>query len=1114
MVATVAALKSAGQAAHYYSKTDDYYRGKDMAPTAWQGKCAEMLGLSGKEVDKDTFTAALTGRLPAGTQLGKPDGKGGVQHRPGWDVTFSAPKSVSALALVAGDDRIARAHDRAVAAALAHIERQCATARDKAMEKAGGAHSTDNLLIATFRHSASREGQCQLHTHSVILNATKDENGRWRSIESKPILRIQKEAGELYRIELARELRAAGYQLETSRDKDGMFMFEAAAVDKGLMDHWSERSKQIEGKLAERGKTRDTASAAEKQTIALDTRKSKEHHDQSILRDSWRQEAAAHGADLDKVVADSKAAEQLPEIRDASGQAAADRAVHEAAAHLSERDTRFTEHDLIREAHRFGNAQASLTEIRDAATRAQASGELVQRDAKGFDVRTGRNASTAAGFTTAAAIATERDMLAIANRAAATPLPTTTKEQDHGLPGQRNDYSGLDQRQLRDARLAAASLPLATDRELAPGRAPGHLSELRNLSGVNLVHDQKEVAMLLPSNAPHHVGQGQSPNSQLRWETASAARDGSTASARLERHPDALATRDHALAAIARQEARTGFAFNPAQHSATVGILTGGDRVHLVQGYAGTAKTTSVLAATADELRRQGYEIKALAPTHSAKNTLAEAINAPSITVAAHLNERSNGGARQVWMVDEAGMLSARDMRDLLAKAERENARVVLVGDVKQLASVEAGNAFKQLQQQSDLRTYVLDQIVRQRNYAAKGAVDASIRGDAREALAKIEQCGSVLEIKHRGEREDALVRDYMQQTAEQRDKSLVVVQSRNERESVNDKIRSEMQQRGELKGDAAKVGTLEKRDMTEIESRKASSYRTGDELRFSGELKSIGIAKDEYAKIVKVDTERNRLTVETRNGKQIEINPAQIKRFETYERKERDVQVGEKLVVTRNEKADKSDKHSQARNNGDRLMVERVNGTTLHCRDERGREVKLDTTKDKDLHIAHSYCQTAHAAQGKTCQSVYALQDSARTNLTNQQSFYVQISRATDSVHVYTDNKDKLAQQLERETGEKATALREPDRQAEHQREQQQEREIAGKEAEQQRENEQERDRDPERQQEQERETGRADDFESAMQDLGRDDAHEPEPQPEPPEPEHGRADDYSYER
>jgi len=99
MVASVSALSSAGQAASYY-EADDYYAEGGMAPSEWFGEAAEKLGLSG-EVDREQFADLLEGRV-AGQQLGTTrDGK--VEHRPGWDITLSAPKSVSIMAEVAGD---------------------------------------------------------------------------------------------------------------------------------------------------------------------------------------------------------------------------------------------------------------------------------------------------------------------------------------------------------------------------------------------------------------------------------------------------------------------------------------------------------------------------------------------------------------------------------------------------------------------------------------------------------------------------------------------------------------------------------------------------------------------------------------------------------------------------------------------------------------------------------------------------------------------------------------------------------------------------------------------------------------------------------------------------
>ena len=126
MVASVSALTSSGQAASYYEFADEYYADGGESPSEWQGKGAEELGLSG-DVDRDQFRDLLDGKV-ADQQLGTTrDGK--LEHRPGWDVTLSAPKSVSIMAEVAGDRRLIAAHGAAVKTALAHVEQHMAATR-------------------------------------------------------------------------------------------------------------------------------------------------------------------------------------------------------------------------------------------------------------------------------------------------------------------------------------------------------------------------------------------------------------------------------------------------------------------------------------------------------------------------------------------------------------------------------------------------------------------------------------------------------------------------------------------------------------------------------------------------------------------------------------------------------------------------------------------------------------------------------------------------------------------------------------------------------------------------------------------------------------------------
>ncbi|EQD77997.1 conjugative relaxase domain protein, partial [mine drainage metagenome] len=156
----------------------------------------------------------------------------------------------------------------------------------------------------------------------------------------------------------------------------------------------------------------------------------------------------------------------------------------------------------------------------------------------------------------------------------------------------------------------------------------------------------------------------------------------------------------------------------------------------------GTAKTTSVLAAVSDQAQASGgVLVRAMAPTSSAKDTLTESLGVKAETVAAVLNEQLKPGAtrgRELWIVDEAGMISAKDMRGLLARAERAGATIILAGDRQQIGSVGAGAAYAQLSDSvQPEHKHHLTQIVRQTNEQLRGAVYAALSGRTREALAK-----------------------------------------------------------------------------------------------------------------------------------------------------------------------------------------------------------------------------------------------------------------------------------------------------------------------------------------------------------------------------------------
>ena len=186
----------------------------------WQGQLATRWGLHG-EVQEQQFARLAEGQHPeTGEQLvrhqtareyvnAQGDTVRTMEHRAGWDATFSAPKSVSLTALVGGDDRVRDAHRESVKVALDEMEKY-------AQARIGGnvpAQTTGAWAVAKFEHDSSRpvDGYAapQLHTHAVIFNVTETADGQTRALQPQELYKTQQYATAVYRSELAAQVAAA-----------------------------------------------------------------------------------------------------------------------------------------------------------------------------------------------------------------------------------------------------------------------------------------------------------------------------------------------------------------------------------------------------------------------------------------------------------------------------------------------------------------------------------------------------------------------------------------------------------------------------------------------------------------------------------------------------------------------------------------------------------------------------------------------------------------------------------------------------------------------------------------------------------------------------------------
>ncbi len=291
MVASISARGGAQAALAYYGhlRQDDYYTSEGEPPGRWAGEGADRLSLKGP-VTQSEFEAALKGIDPkTGEQLASQGGRSRT-HSAGWDMTFSAPKSVSVLwALSNEQDRTAieQAHRSAVLSATTHLERTAAWAR----RGKGGIirEQTAGLLMAQFDHHTSRDLDPQLHTHSFVFNLAPRQDGTWGAIVSRDLYKAQKDAGTAYRRELAGELERLGHRLD--RHEQG---FRVAAIPRHIERAFSKRRQAIEAAA----QTHGYRTAKGMELAALRTRHAKQNVKLDTLFKTWQAEAKTLGFEL------------------------------------------------------------------------------------------------------------------------------------------------------------------------------------------------------------------------------------------------------------------------------------------------------------------------------------------------------------------------------------------------------------------------------------------------------------------------------------------------------------------------------------------------------------------------------------------------------------------------------------------------------------------------------------------------------------------------------------------------------------------------------------------------------------------------------------------------
>ena len=464
------------------------------------------------------------------------------------------------------------------------------------------------------------------------------------------------------------------------------------------------------------------------------------------------------------------------------------------------------------------------------------------------------------------------------------------------------------------------------------------------------------------------------------------------------------------------------------QREAVRAILLGEGRIAGVQGYAGTGKTAMLSAVR--ELAGDRRVI-ALAPSAASVRALRREAGLPARTLQGFLSRHrdvadgtvsAEGLARlralhsgSVLVLDEASMAGTVQMRSLMRIADAlDVGRLVLVGDTRQLRSIEAGQPFRQLQE-AGMPTAVMDDVLRQRTPHLREAVAHVIGGRPREALGEL---GDDVHEVGAAELGRTAARLWLDLDPSARASTAILAPTHGIRAEIAATVREGLAEEGVLKGQEIEIRRLVSRGLTRPQTGDVRNWDEGDAAVFHHDLWGGKAKAGEVFTVDAVDGERAALVHD--DGRVLKVKPGgKLLRYqlELHETATIRLQAGDEIRWTRND-------NRRDLVNGERARVLSVGPKAVRFRTADGRGLRLSRDDPQLRHLDHAYSATVHGAQGTSTDRVIAVLDSGHGALSDQATFYVEVTRARDEAVILTDNREQLAETLEERTGLRMTAL------------------------------------------------------------------------------------------
>lgn len=552
--------------------------------------------------------------------------------------------------------------------------------------------------------------------------------------------------------------------------------------------------------------------------------------------------------------------------------------------------------------------------------------------------------------------------------------------------------AGAELPHLRATVAAAEARPPTTPASLVPldavNSAEAHVFERKTVVDERLLLREALIA-----------GRGQVSLEGLKLALKSRERSGA-----LVRVDDEIASRD----GLDAESEFTGWAYGQLKNRRPLGKMPAGVKlaadqaaavrsllgsssgVVILQGDAGTGKTTCLKSVVAG-IEKAGGLVFGCAPSSGATEVLRKELTADADTlqqllVSEPLQQANRG---RTLLVDEAGLVSVREMRDLCRLATRNDNRLLLVGDTKQHSSVEAGDALRCMQEFARVPVFQLTEIRRQQDPEYRQAVARLARGDAFGAFNRFSALGAVKEIRDLSSLFMTAAEDYVR-TVRSGKSCLAISPVWSEIHQFTDEVRRQLRAASLIAPDERTFTTVDSLKWTREERRRVQNYQLGDVLSFHRAFGPFS----KYATVSVVRREDRLLAVREADGNERRIDPSRASGFNVGLAKETPVAVGDRLLLRANFKP-------AGLRNGDLVDVAGFapdGGIIL----KDGRSVP-----EWFREFSHGYAATSHASQGKTVDRGILLMADAGITGGNLKQAYVSNSRFRESQMIYTSDRE-----------------------------------------------------------------------------------------------------------